>query len=355
MYEEYKSVYPLESSELEHRFMNIAPESLWAGFDVDLTKQLATREYSGKVLTYLASQLPQLVGGSADLRDSNKVDFGEPRFTQTNRLGRYLAFGVREHAMSAICNGLMAYGGFLPFGATFLNFYTYAWGSLRISALSRLPVLYIASHDSIELGEDGPTHQPVEVHAMLRALPGLIHIRPADGREVVGAYKAWLAQALHNKERSSQSTEKCQCTYNCVCKQKEASERCIQGCDGDCSPTPGCTCKQGCDCKRVWQCTQGRAVCGDPIVMALTRGSTPSVEGTDSDKTMLGGYILQDFDDDAATETESATFRVCLGGSGSEMQIAAKAATILRLQHHLNIRLISLPSWDLFSRQSKEV
>jgi transketolase len=109
--------------------------------------------------------------------------------------GRYIRFGVREHAMAGICNGLAAYGCFIPFGATFLNFITYAWGSVRLSALSHFQVIYIMTHDSIGLGEDGPTHQPVETFAALRALPNIMNWRPADGNEVSGAYYAALAMS----------------------------------------------------------------------------------------------------------------------------------------------------------------
>lgn len=111
-----------------------------------------------------------------------------------NYAGRYIRFGVREHAMAAVCNGLAAYGGFIPFGATFLNFITYAWGAVRLSSLSHLQVLYIMTHDSIGLGEDGPTHQPIETLVALRALPNMITIRPADGNEVSGAYYSALTR-----------------------------------------------------------------------------------------------------------------------------------------------------------------
>lgn len=111
---------------------------------------------------------------------------------QTTPEGRYIRFGVREHAMAAICNGLCAYGGFLPFCATFFVFIGYCLGAVRISALSQLHVLYIMTHDSIGVGEDGPTHQPVEQLWQLRNMPGVTVIRPADGREVAGAYLQYM-------------------------------------------------------------------------------------------------------------------------------------------------------------------
>jgi transketolase len=109
--------------------------------------------------------------------------------------GRYIRFGVREHGMAAICNGLQAYGALIPFGATFFNFIGYALGAVRLSSLSRHQVLYIMTHDSIGLGEDGPTHQPIETLASIRALPNMLTLRPADGNETSGCYIA----ALENK------------------------------------------------------------------------------------------------------------------------------------------------------------
>jgi len=110
----------------------------------------------------------------------------------TSYSGRYIRYGIREHAMAAISNGLFAFGGFRPFCATFLNFLTYAWGAVRLSALSRFGVLYIATHDSIELGEDGPTHQPIETIALVRATPNILLVRPADAIETAAAYVIWL-------------------------------------------------------------------------------------------------------------------------------------------------------------------
>ena len=137
------------------------------------------------------------MGGSADLTEStvsNKANIGA--FNRKNRKNRFIHFGVREHAMAAICNGLDAYGGFLPFCATFANFIGYAWGAARLSALSQHKVLYIATHDSIDLGEDGPTHQPIEILALLRGTPCMQTIRPADERETLGAYMVHFAHKL---------------------------------------------------------------------------------------------------------------------------------------------------------------
>lgn len=155
----------------------------------------ATRGYSEKCLNQLAKVLPGLIGGSADLASSNKAylhDYED--FQWTNYKGRNIRYGVREHAMAGISNGIALHGGgLIPFAATFLIFSDYMKNSIRLSALSHAGVLYIMTHDSIGLGEDGPTHQPVEQLAGLRAIPRLLVFRPADGNETAGAYKVAIA------------------------------------------------------------------------------------------------------------------------------------------------------------------
>jgi transketolase len=156
-------------------------------------KSDATRNLSGTVLNALAPVIPELVGGSADLTPSNKTALkctGD--FQKATPGGRYIRFGVREHAMAAICNGMVAYGGLIPYCGTFLNFFGYAAGAVRLSSLSHFRVLYVATHDSIGLGEDGPTHQPVELLEALRATPNMHVWRPADGNETSAAYAAAL-------------------------------------------------------------------------------------------------------------------------------------------------------------------
>ena len=150
-----------------------------------------------QVLAALVNSIPELIGGSADLTPSNltKVDGNSLDYSPKNRDGRYIRFGVREHGMCSVCNGIAAYGGLIPFGATFLVFAGYALGAMRLAALSHFRVLYVYTHDSIGLGEDGPTHQPIETLISLRAIPNMTVIRPADGNEVAGAYKL----ALENK------------------------------------------------------------------------------------------------------------------------------------------------------------
>ncbi|HET7351521.1 MAG TPA: transketolase, partial [Marmoricola sp.] len=179
------------------------------GWDSDLPtfpadeKGVATRKASGKVLNAIASRVPELWGGSADLAESNNSTIEDaPSFIPESRstamwkgdpyAGRVLHFGIREHGMGAILNGIAVHGGTRVFGATFLTFSDYMRPSVRLAALMQLPVTYVWTHDSIGLGEDGPTHQPVEHLAALRAIPGLDVVRPADANETVAAWKAVL-------------------------------------------------------------------------------------------------------------------------------------------------------------------
>ncbi len=165
-------------------------ESALPAFETD-AKGMATRASSGKALNALALNLPELFGGSADLTGSNKTDIkGEESFSRDNRAGRYVHFGVREHAMGGLLNGVAVYGGLVPYGGTFLIFSDYMKPAIRLAALMKQRVIYVFTHDSVGLGEDGPTHQPIEQLAGLRAIPNLTVIRPGDANET--AY-AWLA------------------------------------------------------------------------------------------------------------------------------------------------------------------
>ena len=151
----------------------------------------ATRAASGKVLNAIAPKLPELVGGSADLTGSNNTQIkGTGNFAAGHSAERYFHFGVREHAMGAVLNGLAYHGGFIPFGGTFLIFSDYMRPSIRLAALTHLKTIYVFTHDSIGLGEDGPTHQPIEQLAALRAIPNMTVIRPADPTETVEAWRA---------------------------------------------------------------------------------------------------------------------------------------------------------------------
>ena len=159
-------------------------------------KPMATREASGKVLAAIFPHAPGLLGGSADLAPStNTYVKGYGDFEADNYAGRNFHFGVREHGMGSICNGLALYGGLIPYGATFLIFSDYMRPSVRLAALMKLHVIYVWTHDSIGLGEDGPTHQPVEHAAALRAIPGLTFIRPGDATETAEAWRAALAHS----------------------------------------------------------------------------------------------------------------------------------------------------------------
>src|SRR6185436_19278705 len=146
-------------------------------------------------LNALAAKLPELMGGSADLTPSNNTKFdGAEDFEKESPQGRYVRFGVREHAMGGALNGMALYGGLIPYGGTFLIFSDYMRAAIRIAALSHIPSIFVFTHDSIGLGEDGPTHQPVEHLAALRAMPGLVLIRPADANEVREAWKIAIAR-----------------------------------------------------------------------------------------------------------------------------------------------------------------
>jgi transketolase len=194
---QYRSKYAAEATEFERYLSGKLPE----GWDKALPtytpadKEVASRKHSEICLNALAPVIPELIGGSADLTHSNLTEmkgFGD--FLPGNYQGRNLRFGVREHGMGAICNGIALHGsGLIPYGATFLVFTDYMRGAIRLSALSEAGVIWVMTHDSIALGEDGPTHQPVETIASLRAIPNLLVIRPADGTETSGAYKVAIA------------------------------------------------------------------------------------------------------------------------------------------------------------------
>ena len=196
LFEKYGQQYKTEHSELVRRMSGKLPE----GWEKKLPtykptdSAIASRKLSEAVLEALHETLPELIGGSADLTGSNNtrwknaVDFQPPSLGIGDWSGRYIRFGVREHAMAGIMNGISAYGVHIPFGGTFLNFVSYAAGAVRLSSLSHQRVIYVATHDSIGLGEDGPTHQPIETLAHFRALPNMMVWRPADGNETSAAY-----------------------------------------------------------------------------------------------------------------------------------------------------------------------
>jgi transketolase len=194
--QKYKSEHKESGAELQRRLDGTLPEGwekslpVWKPSDA----AIATRKTSEKVLEDIHKAVPELLSGSADLTGSNNtrwkdaVDFQPPSLGIGDWSGRYLRYGVREHGMAGIMNGISAYGTLIPAGGTFLNFVSYAAGSVRLSALSHQRVIYIATHDSIGLGEDGPTHQPIETLVHFRALPNMMVWRPADGNETSAAY-----------------------------------------------------------------------------------------------------------------------------------------------------------------------
>ena len=247
-------------------------------------KAIASRKLSEAVLEAIHEAVPELVGGSADLTGSNNtrwkkaVDFQPPELGIGDRSGRYIRYGVREHAMAATMNGISAYGTIIPFGGTFLNFVSYAAGAVRLSSLSHQRVIYVATHDSIGLGEDGPTHQPIETLAHFRALPNMMVWRPADGNETSAAYYVAL---------TSYST---------------------------------------------------------PSILALTRQNLPQLENSTLENAIKGGYV--------AVEAEGAQVTLC--STGSEVSLCIDALKVLKDQHNLVGRVVSIPCFEVFDTQSKE-
>ena len=191
----YQRAFPEKSAELQRRLKGELPHGWEAALPVFPAdpKGIATRAASGKVINALAPGMPELMGGSADLAPSNNTWIQNlPAFQKDTPAGRNFHFGVREHGMGAITNGIALHGGVIPYCASFLVFTDYARPAIRLSALSHIPVVWVFTHDSVGLGEDGPTHQPIEHLAALRAIPDLVVIRPADANETVEAWKVAL-------------------------------------------------------------------------------------------------------------------------------------------------------------------
>jgi transketolase len=281
----YAESHPTLAAELLERLSEELPAG-WADRlpRFDPGAGMATRQASGKVINALAPVLPQLVGGSADLTGSNStlVD-GEGDFSALEWGGRNLRFGVREHAMGAILNGMALTRLLVPFGGTFLVFADYMRPPIRLAALMRLQVIYVFTHDSIFLGEDGPTHQPIAHLASLRAIPNLVVLRPADANETSAAWKV-------------------------------AIER-----------------RNG------------------PTALALSRQKLPVLSGTRErafEGTARGAYVLRDPEDGAAP-------RAVLIATGSEVATCVGAADLLAAAG-VPVRVVSMPSWELFAAQERE-
>lgn len=242
-------------------------------------KPQATRNLSGVMINRLKDILPNLIGGAADLAPSTKTYMkGEGDFSSTNRAGRNLHFGVRELAMAAIANGIALHGGLRPYVSTFFVFSDYVKPMARLSALMKLPVTYVFTHDSIGVGEDGPTHEPIEQLAMLRAMPNFNVFRPADATETAAA---WYYAATATSA---------------------------------------------------------------PTALVLSRQNLPQLKGA-SRLTLRGGYILQD--------SEKEVPDAILIATGSEVQLAVAAKAALA-EEGIDVRVVSMPSMDVFDRQVKE-
>jgi transketolase len=276
----YREAYPAEAAELERWLSRRLPEGWNEGLPAfEAGKAVATRNAGGAVLDVLAARIPELIGGSADLAESNKTHpKGREAFSRNNRKGGYIHFGVREHAMAAICNGLSLHG-LRAYASTFLVFSDYLRPSLRLSALMGQPVIYVFTHDSIGLGEDGPTHQPIEHLSSLRAIPNVVVLRPADATETVEAWKIAL-------ERDN-----------------------------------------------------------GPTLLILTRQNVPVLDRNrlaPAEGVRRGGYVLKEAQN---------TLRAILLASGSEVHIALAAAEQLETEG-IGVRVVSMPSWELFLQQA---
>ena len=282
-FEDYRRRYPELADQL-YKMQHRQPPANWdkniPSFPAD-AKGLAGRDASGKVLNALAQDVPWLIGGSADLAPSTKTRLtfdGAGDVRPSHYRGRNLHFGVREHAMGAVLNGL-SLCKVRPFGSGFLIFSDYMKAAIRLSALMELPVIYLFTHDSIGVGEDGPTHQPVEQLVALRAIPGLITLRPADANEIAEAWRL-IAQLRH-----------------------------------------------------------------EPVAMILSRQALPTMDrSTCAPATGLhqGAYVL--------TGAEGGEPHALLVATGSEVALCVTAAQTLRSEG-IRVRVVSMPSWELFERQ----
>ncbi|MBN1282944.1 MAG: transketolase [Proteobacteria bacterium] len=275
----YREKHPEDAARLDDEIAGRLPagwEEVLPAFEAG--KAVATRAASGKAINALARALPNLIGGSADLGPSNKSTIdGGGDFEAANHAGRNIHFGVREHAMGAIVNGLAVHGGIIPFGATFLVFSDYMRPSIRIAALMQSRSIFVFTHDSLGIGEDGPTHQPIEHLASLRAMPGIVVIRPADANETAAAWR--------------------------------------------------------------WAISSGR-----PVALALSRQNLPVLDRDAVERAggvERGAYVL--------SECEGEPDAIIIA-TGSEVHLALEAQCWL-LSEHIPVRVVSMPSWELFEEQ----
>jgi transketolase len=277
----YEAEHPEAARELEQWLAGSLP----SGWDDALpvvtpaAGQVATRQASGLALQAIATAVPNLVGGSADLGGSTGTTLKQGGTFDATSTGRTFHWGVREHGMAACLNGIAAHGGLRPFGSTFLVFSDYMKPAIRLAAIMRLPVIYIGTHDSIGLGEDGPTHQPVEHLAMLRAIPNLVVLRPADAGETIEAWRAAIRRL-----------------------------------DG-------------------------------PTMLVLSRQKLPVLDRESlgrADGTARGAYVLLD--------PPGGSPQAILIATGSEVHVALAAAKLLQADR-VRVRVVSMPSWELFAAQ----
>jgi transketolase len=282
--------YRVEHPDLADQVVRMQRRELPEDWDRDIPqfpadeKGVATRKASGEALNAVARNVPWLVGGAADLRDSTSVGLevdGAGVFTSEDRAGRYFHFGIREHGMAAAVNGL-SLSKLRPYGATYLIFSDYAREPIRLSALMEIPAIWIFTHDSIGLGEDGPTHQPVEQLASLRATPGLVTIRPCDANEAAEAWRVLMS--FHHSA----------------------------------------------------------------VALVLSRQAVPTIDRSryaSAAGLERGAYVLADPDDGEPD--------LILVGTGSEVQLCVDAYEQLTGEGE-KVRVVSLPSWELFDRQPLE-
>ena len=196
MFAKYRAAYPELAAKYTAYMKGIDPDFSKIMQSLDFSKPEATRSSGGRVLNEIAKQLPNLLSGSADLSPSTKTEIKNGGyFSPENRTGRNIHFGIREHAMAAICNGIQLHGGLRIVCSTFFSFSDYMKGGIRMSALMNIPVIYVMTHDSIGVGEDGPTHQPMEQLIALRSIPNLKVFRPCDGKETLAAYVEAFTQS----------------------------------------------------------------------------------------------------------------------------------------------------------------
>ncbi|MDR7870434.1 MAG: transketolase [Tissierellaceae bacterium] len=277
--DEYKAKYPELAKEfkswmdLELPMDYLESEEFW-GFE----KNVSTREASGILINRIADKVPNLIGGSADLAPSNKTYMNKREdYSVENYKGSNMRFGVREHGMGGILNGMYLHGGLRPYGGTFFIFSDYMKHSMRLASLMNLPVAYVLTHDSIGVGEDGPTHQPIEQLAMFRSMPNFVMFRPCDARETAAGWYTALTRMT------------------------------------------------------------------GPTGLALSRQTLPLLEGSGKDA-LKGGYVIK---------KEKGNLDMILIGTGSEVQLVYEASKVLE-EKGIGVRVVSMPSWDLFEEQSDE-